>query len=370
MVVRVFATRDVPVMDIIELQGRIVITPEALADARAAKATRRAVRRQRIAAKTNEVKIKGQPEEPCSAEARPVTQGGGESRRAQGTDGSGSCADASSSSSTAVEPQPTLSSLTWPPLPSSTDASSEDEELCDLDDANPTTAPPRGTRSNGVQRTSADASSSAVVEVPLGHVEQDHLSERRCTLCIDTLRVDGSRATYKYPLLVLKECSPARMRQLRRQLVSRHAGGKRCEGATPSPDVAQAAAAKEELSRPSAPAPLATTTTTMLFSEWLQAHPHALSLDALYLDDIIAEASAEDTVAQSSSEHRELTRKRQRAGGDDPAAAEVQRGAGCTPASAASAPAPSAASVYKNYEVVGVVRSSVLFNAKPARVFQ
>ncbi|KPI86914.1 hypothetical protein ABL78_4007 [Leptomonas seymouri] len=353
--IRVFAKRDLPVMDIIELQGRIVITPEALADARSAKAARRAARLEhQDEASRKRVKGEGESEELHTAERTTAVRSCWSGSRQDENRSSGD--DASASHLHAALPSLTLSAL-----PSSN--SSSDDESLDEVDAEKSAEMHNDASCSRAAGASADLSTS-VVEVPLGHVEQDHLSEQRCTLCIDTLRVDGRRSTYKHPLLVLKECSPSRMQQLRRQLVRRHFQRARHEREAQISD-AEGIPACEPTSGPSVSA-----STTTLFSEWQRSHPEALSLNALYLDDIIAEGEAcvDGTTAASAPIHCSKGQRHPRAGEDD-ADADVPMGADFPPAAGTPAPTPSAPA-YKSYELIGVVRNSVLFNSKPARVFQ
>lgn len=298
--IRVFATRELPVMDIIELQGRIVITPEALADAREAQQLRHAARQKRRAEARN-----GATEATAATESNPPRS-------------------PSLSSSSSVEEEDSVLG-----------GEASQEAMSNLKGAS----------------TALSDGNSTRVEVPLGHVEQDHLSEKRCTLCIDTLRVDGSRSTYKHPLLVLKACSPARMRQLRRVLAQRVRAVEDVhqeEGPT-SNSVSSSPINSDE------PA-----SSTVLFSEWLEAHPEALELNSLYLDDMVSENTADGGGPVGALASAPAARKRLRE--------ESEEGNDQSPAPSTSS--GSASSSYTNYELVGVVRGSVLFNSKPARVFQ
>lgn len=350
--IRVFGNRDLPVMDIIELQGRIAITPEALTEARAAKEARRAARQQRHAEKIQRLKEAGQVEVSSSTAAdRAVHRD-----KNNGTD-SRNAAEAMTSSAV-------LPSLTSPVLFSSSSSSDDSGDFDDEDDDEGVWQACR----TKLGDNKLDSTASTVVEVPLGHVEQDHLSEKRCTLCIDTLRVDGGRSTYKYPLLVLKACSPARMQQLRRQVL-RHRHEEAMPKTTTRPPGSADTVAEKVLAAPSSPsttfAEASSTTTTMLFSEWLQQHPDVLSLNTLYLDDMLSEEeTCEGLTGQNGMEDSKNPRRRQREGeavAEDEVYSPAHSG---TPSSKLPTPA------YKNYELVGVVRDSVLFNSKPARVFR
>ncbi|TPP54840.1 hypothetical protein CGC21_24235 [Leishmania donovani] len=312
--IRVFAKTDVPVMDIIELQGKIVITEEALRAARDAKERRRTSRRE---------------------------------RRRRGAANSG----------TAVGEDASCTGDDLMPLSLVPSSSAE---------IAPRQIPASSQMSMHTAILHTIAAISAVLQtrqvqlhqrrVPLGHVEQDRLDEKRCTLCIDTLRVHGSRSSFKRPWLVLRECTPARMRKLRRQVV-----------------------------RPQIPRD-----TTILFSEWLGQHPDALSLNSLFLDDFAtgdgddvsgcgptaagsacaASASASSGRSGNGVGAHKRPREAENVGGtalDGPPFSPQ------SPQSASdvlSAAQTTAATVYKDYELVGVVRGSVLFNSKPARVFQ
>ncbi|CAG9568864.1 conserved hypothetical protein [Leishmania major strain Friedlin] len=403
--IRVFAKTDVPVMDIIELQGKIVITEEALRAARDAKERRRASRRERR------------------------RRGAANSDTAVGEDASGTGDDLMPLSSAPSSSYPSSSCSSS--RSSNSTGGDDDDEGGDRATADPgelvdVVMPWYTSHNSGEQRGAADSTSTAasalrgtsspgcpspasprrprpnsptasrcaaVVEVPLGHVEQDRLDEKRCTLCIETLRVHGSRSSFKRPWLVLRECTPARMRKLRRQMarsqISRDiteprellATGDGGGGGGGGAGVAEPADGAS-----SSP----TSETTILFSEWLGQHPEALSLNSLFLDDF-ATGDGDDVSTRrptaadpacaalaSASSGRSGNgvgaRKRPREAenvegtvlGGPPFSPQLPQSASDVPSAAQT----TRATAYKDYELVGVVRGSVLFNSKPARVFQ
>ncbi|RNF02783.1 hypothetical protein TraAM80_06234 [Trypanosoma rangeli] len=107
--------------------------------------------------------------------------------------------------------------------------------------------------------TQADASGGVlgqetVMEVPLGLIANDPRNERRCSLRIGSLLVEGSRGRYSEPLLVLKQRKPPR---------------DQC----PVPEAQE---------RPRVSSSLASTSRCCLLQEWLAEHPEELTLDAAF----------------------------------------------------------------------------------------
>ncbi|RNF25116.1 uncharacterized protein Tco025E_02310 [Trypanosoma conorhini] len=92
----------------------------------------------------------------------------------------------------------------------------------------------------------------AVVEVPLGRIVNDPRNEKRCSLRIGNLLVEGSRGQYNAPLLVLRQRRPPPDHGSR-------------PGARESPLAAS-------LSEPEP--------RCCLLQEWLAEHPEELTLDA------------------------------------------------------------------------------------------
>ncbi|CAJ1017052.1 hypothetical protein Q4I30_001151 [Leishmania utingensis] len=381
--IRVFTKTVVPVMDIIELQGKIVITEEALSAARDAKERRRASRREpRRSGATNSGTALGEGTSGTDIGLLSLSTGSGSSSSccsdSTSDEEDGECsahatAGASGDADFAMRRHGAADSLCGPASalrgPSSTTG------------ASPAAPPSRGPNSFFASRR------ATVVEVPLGHVVQDRLNGHRCTLCIDTLRVHGSRFSFKHPWLVLRECTPARMRKLRRQmartqvvrddpharelLTAGNGEGGGVPVAEPADDAASSSSVAPEV--------------TMLFSEWLHQHPDMLSLNSLFLDDFDTgdkddarargPTAANPTCGASKSASSESTprsvralKRPREAENDGDTALDCRSFSSHSPASTSNI--SSAATVYKNYEIVGVVRSAVLFNSKPERVFQ
>ncbi|GET85930.1 hypothetical protein, conserved [Leishmania tarentolae] len=404
--IRVFASTEVPVMDIIELQGKVIITEEALKAARDAKERRRASRRERRkGGPANSGTAVGEDASGTGDDLMPLSSASSSSYTSSSPSSSrhSSCSRSSTSGdddekergrATAVPNE--LADVAMQPCAS--DNSGEHRGAADSTSA--TASAPRGTSppaccsSAGPHRQRPKLPSTsrcaAVVEVPLGHVEQDRLDEKRCTLCINTLRVHGSRSTFKHPWLVLRACTPARMRKLRRKMTRPQIScdaTESCEQlATGGGGCGGAAVAKPADGASSAP----TSETTMLFSEWLRQHPDSLSLNSLFLDDF--DATREDDASAcgptgaalgcaasalacaSGRGHGSGARKRPREAGDAEGTALddplVSPQSPQSVSDVASATEPMAATAYKDYELVGIVRGAVLFNSKPARVFQ
>lgn len=190
------------------------------------------------------------------------------------------------------------------------------------------------TESTADKATSSEESKQVI---PLGTVLQDKLNPTRCTLCINTLRVEGSRGTYKNPLLVLKRCSPERLETLRSSAHRRRRA--RCEEGQPS------STAEVTATVPS-PSPSAATgtcdPTTMLFADWLKANPSATDLNALFLRGKEAVPRKPDHLpAEEVAADRE-----------------------------ADAEYVAIWGAVKDYEIVGLAEGYTLFHSKPARVFQ
>ncbi|KAK7201463.1 hypothetical protein NESM_000209300 [Novymonas esmeraldas] len=321
--IRVFSRATVPVMDIIELQGNIVIADDALVAARAAQERRRS---ERLAARRS-----------GAADLVALTEDG---------DASSSGAHTASTHTSVVG-----SSATTPAGPvrdaaptSSCDSNSDAEEEEEEDD---------GDEGPGATSTSSAAAGSPVVEVLVGRVEQDRLSESRGTLCIDTLRVHGRRSSLRHPWLVLRECTPARTRTLRRQAMA-HAR-QRADGDVACLQTAVAVAAQSD-----------TSATTTLFSDWLRAHPEALRLDSLFLDDATTDEDGEASGSGDSDGATTNTNTTTTAAGRKRARTlDGTEGRG----GPERVPPRTSAVEYKTYELVGIVRGASLFNSKPARVF-
>ncbi|KEG07240.1 hypothetical protein DQ04_10451000 [Trypanosoma grayi] len=90
----------------------------------------------------------------------------------------------------------------------------------------------------------------AAVEVPLGRIEGDSRNEKRCSLRIGTLMVDGSRGKLREPLLVLK--------QRERQQSEQQQGQGQEHGVQKRPSSSRCC----------------------LLQEWLDEHPEELTLGA------------------------------------------------------------------------------------------
>ncbi|KAG5486725.1 hypothetical protein LSCM1_07979 [Leishmania martiniquensis] len=375
--IRVFAKRGVPVMDIIELQGKIVITQEALSAAREAQERRRELRRSGAANRDATVgaETSGTDDDAVSLSSAPSplyasSDGSCSSSRSSTGDGGGGTR---SGRATAGEGEDVHPEMRQRALRQSSASRGAVSPSCS------SSACPRPPRSA--------AGDPAVVEVPLGHVEQDCLNEKRCSLCIDTLRVHGSRYSFKHPWLVLRECSPARMRRLRRQMartqIPRDDTRARDLMAASGRGGDSAAVPETADGTPSSAEP------TLLFSEWLRQHPEALSLDSLFLDDFAAgdgderDACGSTKAGPTCAAPRSITRgspadnaeqhKRPREESAADTAANYRSSSPPSQLSASRVPltAPTTAeTAYKNYELIGVVRDAVLFNSKPSRVFQ
>ncbi|EAN97903.1 hypothetical protein C3747_84g39 [Trypanosoma cruzi] len=91
-----------------------------------------------------------------------------------------------------------------------------------------------------------------VVEVPLGHIDDDPRNKKRCSLRIGTLLVEGSRGQFGEPLLVLRQRKSQPCQQPQ-------------HGAQKSP----------LSSSPSLPS-----ARCCLLQEWLAEHPEEMTLDA------------------------------------------------------------------------------------------
>ncbi|CAJ1986168.1 hypothetical protein conserved [Leishmania donovani] len=406
--IRVFAKTDVPVMDIIELQGKIVITEEALRAARDAKERRRTSRRERRRrGAANSGTAVGEDASCTGDDLMPLSLVPSSSYPSSGCSSSRSSSCSSSSTGGDDDDEGGDCATADPGELADVDAHcysshNSGDQRGAADSTSAAASAPRRTSSPGCPspasprrpRPNSPSASrrAAVVEVPLGHVEQDRLDEKRCTLCIDTLRVHGSRSSFKRPWLVLRECTPARMRKLRRQVVRpqipRDVTEPRELLATGDGGGGGGGAGVAESADGASPSP--TPETTILFSEWLGQHPDALSLNSLFLDDFAtgdgddvsgcgptAVGSACAATASASSGRsgngigaHKRPREAENVGGtalDGPPFSPQ------SPQSASdvlSAAQTTAATVYKDYELVGVVRGSVLFNSKPARVFQ
>ncbi|KAG5485911.1 hypothetical protein CUR178_07505 [Leishmania enriettii] len=394
--IRIFAKRDVPLMDIIELQGKIVVTEEALSAARDAQERRRASRcepRRRGAANNDgadgeDASVKG--DDAISLSSAPSSSyfsSGGGSSRSSSTDGEGD--DKGSD-------RATVGSSEDADVEMRGEALHKGSEWCGAAGSTSTSAsPPRGAPFSSCSsfadpppprpRPHSASSGPAVVEVSLGHLQQDRLNEKRCILSIDTLRVHGGRSTFKHPWLVLRKCTPAFMRRLRRQMartpVPRDSTQARDVLAASERGGGGAAATEPADGTPEPP---------LLFSEWLRQHPEVLSLDSLFLDDFATggtdDASACDPTAAgptcaapkamvsgcptNNTEGHKRQREEESAGG---AAPDNRSFAPQSPSSASIVPSAAratAATAYKNYELVGIVRDAVLFDSKPSRVFQ
>ncbi|KAG5507467.1 hypothetical protein JIQ42_07765 [Leishmania sp. Namibia] len=394
--IRIFAKRDVPLMDIIELQGKIVVTEEALSAARDAQERRRASRREpRRRGSANNDATNGEDasvtgDDAISLSSAPSSSyfsSGGGSSRSSSTDDEG---DGKGSDRARVGPSEDAD------VEMRGEALHKGSVWCGATGlTSASLSAPRGTPSPccssfadpPLPRPKPHTASSrpAVVEVPLGHLVQDRLNEKRCILSIDTLRVHGGRSTFKHPWLVLRECTPAFMRRLRRQMVRTPVPRDGTQGrdvlATSERGGGGAAATEPADGTPEPP---------LLFSQWLRQHPEALSLDSLFLDDFVtggtdAASACGPTAAgptcgapkavssgcpANNTEGHKRQREEESAGG---AAPDNRSFAPQSPSSASIVPSAvraTAATAYKNYELVGIVRDAVLFNSKPSRVFQ
>lgn len=187
------------------------------------------------------------------------------------------------------------------------------------------------------------------VEVPLGHLEQDQRSAKRCTLCIDTLHVDGSRSSLRHPLLVLKRCSTARVAQLATQCLRSASSGAR--SASPPP---VAPSSRERVSCNDRDEGDAVAEPTMLFSAWLSKNPEATRMENLFLPEPLSSSVALEENGLPAGEG-----SRKRARDDKDADGDLVH----------SIP-HDGPDTTKDYEVIGVVHDATLFNSKPARVFR
>lgn len=386
-IIRVFAdAAEVPVMDIVELQGRIVITDDALSAARAERA-------QRDAARLTRGRRSG-----AANVSRAGADEAAETKQPAGiTDVSDRVNAASAHGLTVARDDEDGTLHTGGAVSDTTQVSSASSSDCDEDsDVDDVGAPGGASASSNACASAAVAATHSavptatdVVEVPLGHVEQDRLSEKRCTLCVDTLRVNGSRSSFKHPWLVLRECTARRMASLRRRLdvasspTSSSTPPPPPQGGTASHDDAETVDGSNGDDAQPSRSP-ADSSSTLLFSDWLQQHPEALSLDALFLDDITATQGRRGGAAAGAASRVDgATRKRARStDAEAHASAPSSPGAGSgnsvvglhtsalVAGTAATSGTVGGAAQYKNYELVGIVRGSVLFNSKPARVFQ
>ncbi|KAG5511197.1 hypothetical protein JKF63_07139 [Porcisia hertigi] len=399
--IRVFAKTIVPAMDIVELQGKVVITEDALSAARDAKERRRASRR----------------EPHPNREANSGTAVGEDAAGMASDTASLSCASSSSCSS--FEYSSSSSRAFDEHEDNRGDGATADnsegaeyrvchlasraggDQRCAVARSTSATAPaPFGTSSSAQSLSAGRRAAAAVVEVPLGHVEQDHLSEKRCSLCIDTLRIHGSRSDFKRPWLVLRECTPARFRKLCRQIARKpvpHDDAPLApavlttdgdDGGGGGNDGGDGVSVAEPAD--GSPSSSSSLEATVLFSEWLRQHPDALSLNSLFLDDLTCGGegdgssggqttagpacsasklgSAEGTVKAVGS-HKRLREAEMVEGTAQGCYSSSRRSGSGASFVASEAQSTATATVYKNYELVGVVRGSVLFNSKPARVF-
>ncbi|CCW61093.1 unnamed protein product [Phytomonas sp. EM1] len=171
--------------------------------------------------------------------------------------------------------------------------------------------------------------------VLLGEVQPDRLRAAGCALRMGTLRVDGTRVKAGKAVLVLKRCDtasgegfPAR---IRRRL--RH-------------EAKQRAAEEKKGSREEDPA--GANNDTVLFSEWIDAHPEYLSLDYLFFAE--GQACGGGARGKAEKRSREDDSTDERASNADDVDGED-------------------AGFFKDYEVVGLVEDHVIFNGKPARIF-
>lgn len=391
-------------MDIIELQGKIVITEEALRSARDAQERRRAPRRwRRGSGVANSGTATGEDASGTGDDLLPLSSAPSSSYPSSGYSSSRSTSSTGDGDDDKDGDRATADPSEVAAVVMHRYASHNGDEQCGAADSTSAVASaPRGTSPTGCSssagprrpRPNSPSASrrAAVVEVPLGHVEQDRLDEKRCTLCIDTLRVHGSRSSFKRPWLVLRECTPARMRKLRWQMarpqISRDVTEPRellATGESGGGGGGGAVVAKPADGASSSP----TVETTVLFSEWLGQHPDALSLNSLFLDDFAtgegddvsacgptaADPACAASASASSGRSGDGVGARKRPREAENVEGTALDGAPLSPQSPQSVPdVPSAAqttaaTVYKDYELVGVVRGSVLFNSKPARVF-
>lgn len=211
---------------------------------------------------------------------------------------------------------------------------------------------------------------STVVEVPLGHIEQDHINAKRCTLCIGTLRVDGGRGDFKHPLLVLRRrrrrSPPPLPLPPSSSTLSALSNGASSETKDDTP-LTEATSA-----RSGAPVEANVSTDTLtampssqtvLFEEWLQQHPTATKLNELYALSTTACSVAKNETGEKTAQRNTFTasttagRKRARDGPD------------AAPAGGTKKSEEEEAHAVKDYDIIGVVEGYVRFNSKPARVF-
>ncbi|CCW71203.1 unnamed protein product [Phytomonas sp. Hart1] len=225
-------------------------------------------------------------------------------------------------------------------------------------------------------------------EVFLGEVRPDRLRADGCTLRMGTLCVDGSREALKLPILVLKRCDPARKktisaqirRRLQREAKKSHKGDQKQKREEAhevdfrdSNDVGD----------------------TVLFSDWIDAHPEYLSLDYLFFgggQGNLCHGNARDRSNQNDSDTMVLNNNpdfsstavkfRSEVSLDSPSD-EIVKGGRSVDMDELSDESLSEyekkerevdvagenEEMFTDYEVVGLVENYVVFNGKPARVF-